>query len=166
MSVHLQPSSGFLVYYQRSPCIQLEEFVGRATDPEAPDWVIGIRTLTFWQPRAHIVEVVAVLALSDINQILSAKILSWCEHVSVRIHILWGSICSHCSVSKRGSYAHEQFRSAKVQAFHRTQERNSRSHKPRASDVSPTTAQSRRARLMLLEDSPVKSKQKAFIGHG
>ncbi|EDR11390.1 uncharacterized protein LACBIDRAFT_323939 [Laccaria bicolor S238N-H82] len=83
MNIRLPPSSGFLIYYWTSPHVILDTYIGENTDLEAPDWVNLISSpRAFWQPRSHMIEVVAELSTTPNNEKLSAKILAWSTAVS------------------------------------------------------------------------------------
>lgn len=84
--VHIPPSSGFLVYYERSPWIILGCYTGDGGEIEVPNWVNAISSVrSFWQPRAHMLEIVAKIAMDENNAHVMSKLLRWCEHNSVRI---------------------------------------------------------------------------------
>lgn len=84
--VHIPPSSGFLVYDEQSPRIVLGRYTGEGGEIEAPDWINLISSArSFWQPRAHMLEVITRIAMDENNAHVMSKLLRWCERNSVRV---------------------------------------------------------------------------------
>ena len=89
MTVRLLPTSGYLIYYWTSPTAIISTYVGEGYELDAPDWVSLITgTHTFWQPRSHMVDVLANLSTMSENEHLSTRILAWCLAVSVCLSYL------------------------------------------------------------------------------
>ena len=85
MTVRLQPSSGFLIYFWTSPSVILATHTGHGGELYEPDWVemLSSGPLVFRQPRSHVIEVFMVLAKSEQNSRVAQQIARWCTAVSV-----------------------------------------------------------------------------------
>jgi hypothetical protein len=69
------------VYYTReSPLLVLDQYTGEHEEGRSPDWVQTItKPLVIFQPRTFMVDIVAFLAMVDINKELSHRALHWCQ---------------------------------------------------------------------------------------
>ncbi|EDR02114.1 uncharacterized protein LACBIDRAFT_310030 [Laccaria bicolor S238N-H82] len=133
LTVHLHPSSGFLVYYWTSPTVILASYTGTGNELNAPDWVTLVSNpRSFRQPQTHIIELLMIFAAQLENERLSRRVLAWCFAVS------------------RPSYTH-LWRSPSLTSSWSASPRNLRSHKTRASALTYEQSQERR---LLLNQSP------------
>ncbi|KAK0441730.1 uncharacterized protein EV420DRAFT_1278600, partial [Desarmillaria tabescens] len=86
LAVHLPtPTSVRLLPHITSPPIILDTYTGEDYEIEAPDWVSHLDSTLrhFWQPHAHIVELVASLSLTADNVHGARHLVRWCTALSV-----------------------------------------------------------------------------------
>ncbi|KAF8158093.1 hypothetical protein B0H34DRAFT_707482 [Crassisporium funariophilum] len=91
-SLHLHllvpPTSGFLVYFRRSPSVILAAYIGHDTDPAplAPCWIHDIQPRdTFRQPHTNTINALAYFATKPGNEHIINRVNEWCRVVSVRL---------------------------------------------------------------------------------
>lgn len=93
LTLTLHPSSGFLMYNNTSPPIVLRRFSGSQDNENTPVWVksLGIdEPHTFWQPRAHMLEMAMIACsrdMADSDKTLfedASDAFDWCKERTVR----------------------------------------------------------------------------------
>ncbi|KAK0432004.1 hypothetical protein EV421DRAFT_1911300 [Armillaria borealis] len=91
LTVHLPtPTSVRLLPHITSPPVILDTYTREDYEVEAPDWVSQLDSSArhFWQPRAHIVELVASLSLTADNVHGAHRLIRWCTALMSRMRIL------------------------------------------------------------------------------
>jgi hypothetical protein len=87
INIRIHPSSGFLLYYWRSPVnVVLAKWSGEELADNMPDWVRLVGDddgISFWQPRGFLVELMGLVTSEEVNSSKKVRILEWCNAISV-----------------------------------------------------------------------------------
>ncbi|KDR73906.1 hypothetical protein GALMADRAFT_141676 [Galerina marginata CBS 339.88] len=136
LGVRVPPTAGFLIYYWESPTVVIDQYTGDSHDELSPEWLQTVQAdHRFWQSRTLMLEMMLYFVRNiPHNSGVSKRVTSWCKAMSTPTSGLSTSI-------RPRPY------------FDPISPRNTRRHKPRASDLSAEDAQ--KLRKVLNEGSPL-----------
>ncbi|KAF8951654.1 hypothetical protein BDZ97DRAFT_1931961 [Flammula alnicola] len=142
LRVRVPPTAGFLMYYWQSPTVIIDQYRGNPCDSPSPEWLVTVQTeRRFWQSRVLMLEMMLYFVRNiPHNARVSKKVWSWCRAMSVSNIFSAGratTLTRHLKMpASRTSI------SVRPQPyFDPISPRNTRSHKPRTSDLSTEESQ-------------------------
>lgn len=87
LCLRVPASSGFLVYWQRSPVVVIDRYTGEFDDARAPAWLQAQQPeYRFWQPRSLMLDLILYFVANvnaSENAGLASEVDSWCKALSV-----------------------------------------------------------------------------------
>lgn len=82
LTLHVDPSAGFLGQYSTSPTVILDSYTWQGITPK---WKDLKEPVAFLQPRAQMLEIMACLAKDSKNESIAKDITTWCSKLSVSV---------------------------------------------------------------------------------
>ncbi|KIJ95722.1 hypothetical protein K443DRAFT_320540 [Laccaria amethystina LaAM-08-1] len=132
LRVRVPPTTCFLMHYWQSPTVVIDQHTADSRDKLSPEWLETVRTeRRFWQSRTVMLEMMLYFARNiPQNSRASKRVNSWCRAMSTTASSLLLDTGRRLPILTR----------------------NTRRHKPRASDLS--SKESQQLRKTLNEGSP------------
>ncbi|KIJ94104.1 hypothetical protein K443DRAFT_12375 [Laccaria amethystina LaAM-08-1] len=127
LRVRVPPTTSFFMYYWQSPTVVIDKYIAGSRDKLSPEWLETVQTeRRFWQSRTLMLEMMLYFAQNiPKNSRVSKRVKSWCSAMSVTASSVLLDTGRRLPILTR----------------------NTRRHKPRASDLSSEESQQLRKTL-------------------